>query len=260
MLLKDKICLVTGASRGIGKSIAERFVEEGAVVYATARTEGCLEQWADELNICNSGTAIPEYFDMTDSAAIKNFIVKLKKKHGAVDVLVNNAGIVQNELLGMISIDKMKRMFDVNVFGLMELLQLVAVKLMKPAKSGSIVNIASIVGVEGSKGQVAYSGSKGAVISITKSMALELAADNVRVNAVAPGMIATDRLKVTIKDIYKDNIPSIGMGRLGTPEEIANACLYFASDMSSYTTGQIMVIGGGYDTVTRELYDIQFNY
>ena len=149
-------------------------------------------------------------------------------------------------------------MFDVNVFGLMELSQLVAVKLMKGKKKGSIVNIASIVGVEGSRGQVAYSASKGAVISLTKSMAKELAPDNIRVNAVAPGMIETERLKVAIKEEYKGKIPEIGMGRLGKPDEIAQACLYFASDMSTYTTGQILTVGGGNGTQARFFYDIRF--
>jgi 3-oxoacyl-[acyl-carrier protein] reductase len=257
-LMRGKVCIVTGASRGIGKSIAERFVSEGALVYATARTDGCMKQWVADTNKINKGIVIPEYFDMTDSVAIKRFVVRLKKEHGRVDVLINNAGIVQNELLGMISIEKMKKMFGVNVFGLMEISQLVAVKLMKPNKKGSIVNIASIVGIEGSKGQIAYSGSKGAVISITKSMAMELAVDNVRVNAVAPGMISTEKLQCTIKDAYKDDIPNIGMGRLGTPEEIANACLYFASDMSSYITGQVLTVGGGYDTLSRDLFDIKY--
>ena len=116
---------------------------------------------------------------------------------------------------------------------------------MKRQKQGSIINISSAVGVEGSRGQIAYSASKGAVISITKSMAKELAHDNIRVNAVAPGMIHTERLEVTIKEEYNGHIPEIGMGRLGTPEEVAGACLYLASDLSTYTTGQILEIGGG---------------
>lgn len=257
-LLKDKICLVTGTTKGIGRQIAEIFAQEGGIVYSSARNDKSLELWAEEINATASGKIIPVYFDMTDSDGIKKIVFMLKKEHGKLDVLVNNAGIVTNELLGMISLERMRKMFDVNVFGLMELSQLVAVKLMRPNKCGSIVNIASIVGVEGSKGQVAYSASKGAVISITKSMAKELASDNVRVNAVAPGMIATERLKVTIKEQYHDNIPKIGMGRLGTPEEIAKACVYFASDMSTYTTGQILTIGGGYDTLSREFYEIIF--
>ncbi|MCH5275686.1 MAG: SDR family oxidoreductase [Lachnospiraceae bacterium] len=243
-ILEDKVCLITGASRGIGQKTAERFVEEGGIVYANARSKGCLEEWAGQITARTTGQIIPVYFDMTKSEEIKQAVMRIKKEQGRVDVLVNNAGMVTNEVLGTISIDKMREMFEVNVFGLTELTQLIATRFMMKQKSGSIVNIASVVGVEGSRGQAAYSASKGAVIALTKSMSKELAPHNVRVNAVAPGMIATDRIKTTIKDVYKDRIPSIGMGRLGTPEEIADACLYFASEQSSYTTGQILVIGG----------------
>lgn len=257
-MLSDKVCLVTGTSRGIGQKIAERFAREGGVVYASARSAGCLEEWAERVNAETPGKIFPIYFDMTSSEEIRQAVMRLKKEQGRVDVLVNNAGMVTNEVLGMISIDKMREMFEVNVFGLMELTQLISTRFMVKQKSGSIVNIASIVGVEGSSGQVAYSASKGAVIALTKSMSRELAPHNVRVNAVAPGMIATDRLKVTIKDVYKDHIPPIGMGRLGTPEEVAGACLYFATEQSSYTTGQILVVAGGYDTQSRALFDIDF--
>ncbi|MBR5420254.1 MAG: SDR family oxidoreductase [Lachnospiraceae bacterium] len=257
-LLKDKVCMVTGTARGIGQRIAELFASEGGIVYATARSEGSLDAWAKEKNGQVPGELIPLYFDMTDSAGIKGAVIRLKKERGRLDVLVNNAGMICNERLGMISIERMKQMFDVNVFGLMELSQLAAVKLMLPHKSGSIVNIASIVGVEGSKGQTAYSASKGAVISITRSMAKELAAENIRVNAVAPGMIATERLEVKVKEQYQGIMPKTGMERWGAPEDVAKACLYFASDMSLYTTGQIMSVSGGNDTLSRVFYDIDF--
>lgn len=257
-LLENKTCLITGTSKGIGKCIAETFASEGAIVYANARTEGCLDEWSSKLNHNIMGKVIPIYFDISKSDEIKNAVQKLKKEQTPIDVLVNNAGIVTNELLGMISMAKTREMFEVNVFGLLELSQYIAMKFMKKQKHGSIINISSIVGVEGSKGQVAYSASKGAVISITKSMAKELAPDNIRVNAVAPGMIETERLKLTIKNEYKGKLPEIGMGRLGTPKEIAEACLYFASDMSTYTTGQILTVGGGNSTLIRSFYDIDF--
>ncbi len=243
-LLNNKTCLVTGATRGIGKAIAELFVSQGATVYAAARSQGSLASWADGINREHEGAAVPLYFDLANQSEIKDAVVRLRKETKTVDVLVNNAGIVSNELLGMISIDKTREMFEVNVFGLLSLSQLIATKFMRRQQSGSIVNIASVVGVEGSRGQIAYSASKGAVISLTKSMAKELAPENIRVNAIAPGMIDTERLSVTIKEDYKGKVPPIGMGRLGTPEEIADACLYFASDLSTYTTGQILVVGG----------------
>lgn len=243
-VLRNKVCLVTGTSKGIGKQTAELFAYEGGIVYASARSEGSLDVWAEEVSNNCIGIIKPIYFDVTDSISIKNSISRIKKEYGKLDVLVNNAGLVTNELLGMISINKMRQMFDVNVFGLMEISQMVATKLMRPNKNGSIINIASVVGVEGCKGQVAYSASKGAVISITKSMAKELAQENIRVNAVAPGVVNTERLRVTIKEKYKGEIPQIGMGRLAEPSEIADACLYFASDLSTYTTGQVLTVDG----------------
>lgn len=254
-LLKDKVCLITGTSRGIGQEIAERFAGEGAIVYANARTEGSLAEWADRLNQDVSGKIIPLYFDVTDSAGIKEAVMRIKKEQGKIDVLVNNAGIIHNEMLGMVSKEKMREMFEVNVFGLVDLTQMVATRFMTRQKSGSIINIASIVGVEGSRGQMSYSASKGAVIALTKSMAMELAPHGVRVNAVAPGMIKTERLEATVKEEYKD-LP-MGMGRLGSVREVADACVYFAADHSSYTTGQIVVLNGGYSTASRAMFHIE---
>lgn len=243
-LLDGKVCLVTGTARGIGKCIAETFTQEGAYVYANCRREGEIEQWAFSCSADNTGTIQPIYFDLLDFDSIRKAVFKIKKEKGRLDVLVNNAGIVTNENLGRIGMESLQNMFGVNVFGMIELTQLVATRFMVKQKSGSIINIASLVGVDGSKGQTGYAASKGAVISATKSMAKELAPNNIRVNAIAPGMIETERLKVTIKDVYKDNIPEIGMGRLGKPQEVADACLYFASHLSTYTTGQVMVLGG----------------
>lgn len=242
-LLRDKVCLVTGAGRGIGKSTVMRFAQEGAIVYANVREEGLLEEWIELHHEELEGEIIPVYFDITDSAGIKQFAMQIKREQGKIDVLVNNAGVVSNELLGMISKSKVREMFEVNVFGLLELTQLIATKFMIKQKSGSIINMASIVGAKGSRGQIAYSASKGAVIALTKSMAKELAEHNIRVNAIAPGMIATERLQKTIKDIYKE-IPQIGMGRLGTPEEISDICVFLASEMSTYVTGQILEASG----------------
>lgn len=237
-LLKSKVCLVTGAGRGIGKAITKKLLDEGAIVYANVRKENALDDMKEYSNL------FPIVFDLTDSKSIKDTILYIKKQSGNIDILVNNAGVVSNEVIGMISIDKMRQMFDVNVFGMMELTQMVATRFMVKKNSGSIINIASMVGVEGCKGQIAYSASKGAIISITKSMAKELAGNNIRVNAIAPGIIETERIKDTIENTYHGKTSEIGMGRMGEPEEIADAVLFFASDMSKYTTGQILGVHG----------------
>lgn len=243
-MLKGKICLVTGTTKGIGKRIAELFAENGAVVYASAREVGCLENWAKEYSEKASGNIVPVYFDMTKSNEIKEAIVRIKKEAGRIDILINNAGQVSNELFGLASMDKMRQMFDVNVFGLFELTQMVVSKIMLKQGYGSIVNISSIVAVKGQSGQVAYSASKGAVISMTKSLAKELSSKGIRVNVIAPGMIATERILDAVDGIYKGNIPKIGVGRLGEPDEVAQACLFLASDKASYITGQILAVDG----------------
>lgn len=243
--LANKICLVTGTSKGIGKKIAELFAEHGAVVYANARNVGCLEDWAYQVSDCVSGEIRPIYFDVSNSDSVRGAILKIKSEAKRMDVLVNNAGKVSNEVIGMISKEKMQELFDVNVFGVLDLTQLVATRMMMRQKSGSIINISSMVGVEGCKGQIAYSASKGAVISMTKSMAKELANYNIRVNAIAPGMIETDRIKETIANDYGNVIPEIALGRLGRESDVAYASLYLASDESDYVTGQILSVSGG---------------
>jgi 3-oxoacyl-[acyl-carrier protein] reductase len=242
-LLQDKVCLVTGTSRGIGKAVAERFAMEGAVVYANARSDGSLNEWAAGCSSKYSGRIIPAYFDVTDYAAVKQSVMQLAKDEQRIDVLVNNAGIVSYEMLGMIQPDNMRKMFEVNVIAVVQLIQLVS-RIMSRQKKGSIINISSIVGVNGVKGQLAYSATKGAVVSVTKSAAKELASQNIRVNAIAPGMIATERLSAIMEKSFSDRISSIGFGRLGKPEEIADACLFLGSDLSAYITGQILGVDG----------------
>jgi 3-oxoacyl-[acyl-carrier protein] reductase len=235
-LLKGKTALITGAGRGIGRATAELFIENGAIVYANDIEAGSLDSIACE-------SLIPMYFDVTDTQAAKAVIMQIKKEQGQLDCLVNNAGIMQDALIGMVDMGVARRIFDINVFAVMELTQLAA-RLMKKQESGSIINFASIVGVRGNIGQLAYSASKGAVIAMTKTAAKELASYKIRVNAVAPGMIDTDLFRSIGEDRVKERISQIGMDRLGTPNEIAQACLFLASDMSQYITGQIIGIDG----------------
>lgn len=243
MLLKGKVCLITGCSKGIGKAIAEKFATEGAVVCANARKEGTLDDWAENLARETGSVIIPMYFDVREFSLVKDAVLRIKKEHQRLDVLVNNAGIVSYEMLPMIDLDKMREMYEVNVFAVVQLMQL-ASRIMSRQKQGSIINIASIVGTNGSKGQLAYSGSKGAVIAITKSAAKELAPNNIRVNAVAPGMVGTERLVHAMEKGFSKMTERIGMNRLAEPKEIADVCVFLASEMSSYVSGQIIGADG----------------
>lgn len=242
-LLAGKVCLITGCNRGIGKAIVERFAEEGAIVYANSRKEGSLDEWANECASIHKTEVIPVYFDVTDASASKKAILDIKSNHQKLDVLVNNAGMVTYELLSMINFDSLRTMFEVNVIATIQLIQ-IASRIMARQNSGSIINMASIVGVQGVKGQLAYSATKGAVISLTKSAAKELAPSNIRVNAIAPGMVGTDRLLAVFEKSFKERLSDIGMGRLAKPEEIANACVFLGSDLSEYISGQILGVDG----------------
>jgi 3-oxoacyl-[acyl-carrier protein] reductase len=241
--LHGKICIITGSGRGIGRAIAERFSHEGAIVYANALESEQIDAWASDISQKDNTSVIPLYFDITDANAAKNAILKVKKEQGRIDVLVNNAGLGYNELIGMISIDKMREIFEVNVYALTNLLQLSA-RIMSRQQSGSIINISSTVGMKGNPGQLAYAASKGAVIAITKSAAKELASQKIRVNSIAPGLVDTEMFRLAESKNMEERISKIGMGRLAEPNEIAHLCVFLASDYSEYLTGQIIAVDG----------------
>ncbi len=245
-LLENKVCLITGAGRGIGRAIAERFASDGAVVYVNDLTPGDMESWAAECASRNSTKVVPICFDVTDNSALKNGLMSVYKAEGRIDCVVNNAAIISNRKLGMIAKSDMERMFSVNVLAVIDMIQ-TASRLMARGGGGCFVNIASITGVVGSPGQVAYSATKGAVISLTKSAAKELASQHIRVNAVAPGIVRTERFdELYLSDGGKidSRIEKIALGRLGTPEDVADACSFLASDRASYISGQILGVDG----------------
>lgn len=245
-LLENKICIITGAAQGIGRAIAEQFAADGAIVYACDMKEGSMDEWA-AVNSEKYHTKIsPLYFDVTDATNVKNAFMSVFKNEGRIDVLVNNAGVVFNKKIGMIVRPETELMFRVNVIAVIEMVQLVS-RLMARCGGGSIVNIASVTAVLGSPGQSAYSATKGAIMSFTKSAAKELAHIGIRVNAVAPGIVKTERFA----ELYEQSgekidarIQRIALGRLGTPEDIANACSFLASDRASYISGQILGVDG----------------
>lgn len=241
MILKDKICIVTGAAQGIGRAIALKLIEDGAVVYGCDRAAGSMDVLASTNPVFH-----PLYFDVTDAAAAKAAIMQVKKERGHIDVLVNNAGVVFNKKIGMIVREETELMFRVNVIAVIELTQLVS-RIMARTGGGSIVNIASVTAVLGSAGQSAYSATKGAIIAFTKSSAKELAAQGIRVNAVAPGIVQTERFEELYEasgDKIDARISRIALGRLGSPEDVANAVAFLASDRASYISGQILGVDG----------------
>ena len=243
-LLEGKVALITGASRGIGRSIVERFASEGAIVYANCRQVGSIDFLCSELSQKYSTEVVPAYYDVTDTIKTKDAFARIMKERKQLSILVNNAGIMEDALIGMITEELFQREFSVNVFASINHLQLAA-RLMKRCGGGSILNIASIVGVEGASGQVVYSASKGAVISLTKSAAKELAVNDIRVDALAPGLIETDLLNQINRTLLDERKKSIGMRRFGTCSEVADAALFLASDLSRYVTGQILGVDGG---------------
>ena len=241
MILKDKICVVTGAAQGIGKAIATKMLSEGAVVYGCDRQEGSMDSMSEENDRFH-----PLYFDVTDQKGAKEAMMCVKKEQGRIDVLVNNAGVVFNKKIGMIVREETELMFRVNVIAVIELIQLVS-RIMARTGGGSIVNIASVTAVLGSAGQSAYSATKGAIIAFTKSSAKELAPQGIRVNAVAPGIVKTERFEELYEasgDKIDMRIGRIALGRLGNPEDVANAVAFLASDQSSYISGQILGVDG----------------
>ena len=246
MLLKGKNAIITGARRGIGKATVEVFATEGANVWACARKQD--DQFEQEMKLLSEKYRVsvcPLYFDVTSEVEMKDAIQFIRMQKAKIDILVNVAGIAdESSSFQMTSIEKMKHVMNVNLFAVTRLTQYIS-RLMMRQNSGSIVNIASIAGIDGEPAQYEYAASKAAIIGATKNLSRELAINNIRVNAIAPGMIDTD-MGAQIEDDLKDRILSkVSMNRLGKPEEIANVIAFVASDMASYMTGQVIRVDGG---------------
>ncbi len=237
-MLSGKIAVVTGATRGIGKEIVYQYADSNAVVYAIGRDKKSLAEidcYAENIHSLE--------LDITQLDSVKKVLIDIYKKENKIDILVNNAGVMNDALLGMISEDMIQEMFNVNVFSVIQMTQLVS-RFMKRQKNGCIINIASIVGIEGNAGQSVYSATKGAVISFTKSAAKELASNGIRVNAIAPGIIDTSLLDNVPEEKMKQRLSAVCMGRIGQPGDIAEAALFLAGSMSEYISGQVIRVDG----------------
>jgi 3-oxoacyl-[acyl-carrier protein] reductase len=239
LLLADKVALITGASRGIGRAIAETFVAQGAAVVLVARAES-VQALAETLRQAG-GRATALQGDVNDEATVQACIKTCREQHGRLDILVNNAGAMPQAVMGMISIAEARKVFELNVISMVNLTQYAARMMKAPA---SVINLSSIAW-RGLVGASVYSATKGAVVAFSLAAAKELGPRGIRVNAIAPGFIDTALTRGLSADLHQRTLATIRMGRIGQAEDVANAALFLASDLSSYVTGQVLGVDGG---------------
>lgn len=245
-LLKDQVAIVTGGTAGIGKAIALMFAKQGAkvAIFGTNQERG--EQTVKELEALTKQSGCVQFIQVNVSKTndVEAAIKHVSDKFGAIDILVNNAGVTRDQLLMKMSEEEWDTVLAVNVKSCYNTCRAVIRPMMK-ARRGTIINISSVVGLTGNMGQTNYAASKAAIIGFTKALAKECASRQIRVNCVCPGFIETSMtsaLSATQKEALLDKIP---VGRMGLPEEVASVALFLASGMSSYITGQVVVVDGG---------------
>jgi len=243
-LLEGKTALITGGSRGIGKGIAQVYAQHGAnVAFTYASSEGPALELEKELSAL--GVQAKAYkSNAADFQQSQDLVADVVKDFGTVDILINNAGITKDNLLMRISEEDFDKVIEVNLKSVFNMTKAVQRTMLK-ARSGSIINMSSVVGVKGNAGQTNYAASKAGIIGFSKSVALELGSRNIRCNAIAPGFIETEmtgKLNEEVVQGWRDGIP---LKRGGTPEDVANACVFLGSDLSTYVTGQTLNVDGG---------------
>jgi 3-oxoacyl-[acyl-carrier protein] reductase len=237
--LKDKVAIITGAAKGIGFATAQRFAQEGAIVIIADVNLEAVKSAAAKIN-----NAEPYEMNVTDRASIQAVIDAVMQKHGRIDILINNAGITQDARLIKMTEAQFDAVIDVNLKGVFNCTQLVTPHMLEKG-SGAIVNASSVVGLYGNFGQTNYAATKFGIIGFTKTWARELGPKGIRVNAVCPGFISTEMVKAMPANILQDIEKRSWLGRLGTPEEMANVYLFLASDEASYVNGVALEASGG---------------
>ncbi len=246
MMLKGKSAVVTGCAKGIGRSILEEFVQNGANVWACVRkqSEG-FESYVKMLSDKYGTTVTPVYFDLAAEDQIKTGMRAIAASKAPVDILVNNAGITYNALFQMSTLAKMREIFEINYFSQMLITQYIT-KLMIRNRRGSIISISSTAALDANSGRSIYGASKAALLCSTRAMAEELAEYNIRANSVAPGITDTEMVPNSMsQEMIKETIEQVKLKRIGLPSDIAATVLFLASDLSSYITGQVIRVDGG---------------
>ena len=243
-LLKNKVAIITGASRGIGRAIAERFIEEGATVAFTYLSSDEKARQLEQELTAKGGVAKGFKSDASKFDSAQELVDAVVAEFGTVDVLVNNAGITRDTLLMRMSEQQCDEVIETNLKSAFNLTKAV-IKPMLKAKSGSIINMSSVVGVSGNAGQANYAASKAGMIGFSKSVAQELGSRNIRCNSIAPGFIETEMTEVLDQKVVEEWRNSIPLKRGGSPVDVANATIFLASDMSAYVTGQTLHVCGG---------------
>ena len=238
--LSGKNALVTGSTRGIGRAIAETLAKSGARVAIVGRELQKAQQAATAVGNGAQGFAC----DVTDTAAVAKLVADVETAFGSIDILVNNAGITRDNLVMRLKDDDWDSVQNANLRGAFAAIRAVSRGMMK-RRSGRIINISSIIGIIGNKGQANYAASKAGLIALTKSVAKELGSRNILVNAVAPGFIETEMTAAMTPEAREGLGKQIALERLGTPQDVAAAVVFLASDLATYITGQVLVVDGG---------------
>ncbi len=244
-MLNGKNAIITGARRGIGRSTVEVFARNGANIWACARTYD--EQFEEEMAEIAEKYKVwitPVYFELSNADEIKKAVQLIVKEKKNIDILVNNAGIAQYNNFSMLSMDNLRHIYEINYIGPLLLTQLLSRRMGKD-REASIVFLSSVAGVTAETGNTAYGGSKAAIAHATGVLSKELSKQNIRVNAVAPGMVETDMKELANEEYWNQLIEKTDLKRVATPEEIANAICFLSSDLSSYITGQVIRVDGG---------------